>query len=240
MTTAEPTVAEPYGHGPVPTDAVDFHFDPMCPYAYQSALWMREVRDHCGVTVTWRFASLEEFNREPHQPHPWERDWAWGFSAMRVAALLRRDDPALLERWYVGWGAALHERGEQPFTREGAAALVRSLDLPADCVDAALSDPTTTDEVRADHDRIVERFGAFGVPTIVFDDRFALFGPVVVPAPKGDDAVRLWELVTGWLAFPNLYEIQQPKNAAALGHIGTAFAPYLGARAWQSKAKPTP
>ena len=29
--------------------AVDFHFDIMCPYAYQTSLWMREVRDTAGV-----------------------------------------------------------------------------------------------------------------------------------------------------------------------------------------------
>ena len=221
-------------------DAVDVHVDPMCPYAYQTSLWLREVRDRCGVAVTWRFASLESFNREPHQPEPWDRDWAWGFSAMRVGALLRRRDPALFDRWYVGWGAALHERGEAPFTRDGADALVRELGLPDDCVAAALADPTTTDEVRADHDRIVRDFGAFGVPTLVFGGERALFGPVVVPAPTGDAAVRLWELVCGWLEFPHLYELQQPKNAAALTHIATAFAPYLQGRAWESRSNPTP
>ena len=42
---------------------VDFHFDIMCPYAYQTSLWMREVRDRIGLEVRWRFFSLEEINR---------------------------------------------------------------------------------------------------------------------------------------------------------------------------------
>ena len=40
-------------------ESVDFHFDVMCPYAYQTSLWIREVRDLTGLTVNWRFFSLE-------------------------------------------------------------------------------------------------------------------------------------------------------------------------------------
>ncbi len=58
--------------------------------------------------------------------------------------------------------------------------------------------------------------GGFGVPTLVFDDGQALFGPVLVNPPAGEDAVRLWEHVTGWLEFPHLYELQRPKSAG--GH----------------------
>ena len=34
---------------------VDFHFDVMCPYAYQTSRWIRAVRDLTGLTVNWRF-----------------------------------------------------------------------------------------------------------------------------------------------------------------------------------------
>jgi hypothetical protein len=32
---------------------VDFHFDPMCPFAYQTSLWIRDVREQVGITVNW-------------------------------------------------------------------------------------------------------------------------------------------------------------------------------------------
>src|SRR5688572_10142976 len=50
------------GMDPVEVDFVDFHFDVMCPWAYQTSRWMREVRDRTGVEVRWRFFSLEEVN----------------------------------------------------------------------------------------------------------------------------------------------------------------------------------
>jgi hypothetical protein len=42
---------------------VDFHLDLMRPYAYQTSLWIREVREQSGLEINWRFFSLEEINR---------------------------------------------------------------------------------------------------------------------------------------------------------------------------------
>ena len=93
-----------------PTE-VDFHFDVMCPYAYQTSVWMREVRDQIDLTVNWRFFSLEEINRQEGKKHPWEREWSYGWSMMRIGALLRRTDMAHLDRWYEAAGTALHVDG---------------------------------------------------------------------------------------------------------------------------------
>lgn len=41
---------------------VDFHFDPLCPFAYQTSVWIRDVRAQLGITINWRFFSLEEIN----------------------------------------------------------------------------------------------------------------------------------------------------------------------------------
>ncbi|MBT5905808.1 MAG: hypothetical protein HOH27_08400, partial [Acidimicrobiaceae bacterium] len=49
---------------------VDFHFDVICPWAYQTSLWMREVRDRLELDVDWRFFSLEEVNRVEGKKHP--------------------------------------------------------------------------------------------------------------------------------------------------------------------------
>ena len=86
---------------------VDFHFDVICPWAYQTSLWMRDVRDRQGLEVDWRFFSLEEINLIEGKKHPWERDWSYGWSMMRVGALLKREDPALGDAWYLRAGTCL-------------------------------------------------------------------------------------------------------------------------------------
>jgi 2-hydroxychromene-2-carboxylate isomerase len=219
--------------------AVDFHFDIMCPWAYQTSIWMRDVRDQLGLDVRWRFFSLEEINRAEGKKHPWEREWSYGWSMMRVGAMLRRLDPTLLDRWYLLAGTALHVEGHKPHRPEVAESLVAELGLDPALVGQAIDDPTTHDEVRADHDRVVA-LGGWGVPTLVFGDDRALFGPVLIEPPTGDDAVRLWELVTGWLEFPHLYEVQRPKSPGDLRAIATAFRPYLEARDWVTIQNETP
>jgi 2-hydroxychromene-2-carboxylate isomerase len=218
---------------------VDFHFDIMCPYAYQTSIWMREVRDHAGVDVRWRFFSLEEINRAEGKKHPWERPWSYGWSMMRIGAYLRRTDMALLDRWYWRAGTALHVEGRKPHHPEVAEALLVEMDLDPGIVAAAIADPTTHDEVRAEHERVTA-LGTFGVPTLFFPDDQALFGPVLIDPPTGAAAVRLWEHVIGWLEFPHLYELQRPKRRADLDAIAATFAPYLEARDWVTIQKEAP
>jgi 2-hydroxychromene-2-carboxylate isomerase len=219
--------------------SVDFHFDIMCPYAYQTSLWIREVRKLTGLAIGWRFFSLEEVNREEGKKHPWEREWSYGWSMMRIGAYLRRTDMDLLDRWYQAAGSALHVHGQKPHRPEVAAALLETLGLDPGTVEAAIADPTTGDEVKREHDLVLAK-GAFGVPTLVFEDGQALFGPVLIEPPMGDEAIRLWELVTGWLDYPHVYELQRPKQRSDIAAIATAFQPYLDGRDWISVQKETP
>jgi 2-hydroxychromene-2-carboxylate isomerase len=218
---------------------VDFHFDVMCPWAYQTSKWVREVRDQRDVQVSWRFFSLEEVNRVDGKKHPWERPWSYGWSLLRIAALLRRgpDGNAAVDRFYAAAGAALHEEGRKVHTPDGAAAVLDACGIDPATVEAALHDDTTNDEVRADHQQVLDR-GGFGVPTLVLDGTTVLFGPVVTPAPTGPAAGRLWDLVAGWSEFPHLYELRRPKTGADWEHINAGFRPYTEARDWNTVQNP--
>jgi 2-hydroxychromene-2-carboxylate isomerase len=211
----------------------------MCPYAYLTSLWMREVRDMAGVEVRWRFFSLEEVNRVEGKKHPWEREWTYGWSMMRIGAYLRRQDMSLLDHWYETAGRALHVEGRKPHQPEVAEALLAEMGLDPGIVRAAIEDPTTGDEVLAEHQAVLDR-GGYGVPTLLFDDGQALFGPVLVDPPAGQRAVQLWEHVTAWLDYPHLYELQRPKTPKDIDHIVDAFKPYLEARDWLTVSRKAP
>src|SRR5258708_37765955 len=114
-------MAAPPSQGPESQiTTVDFHFDIMCPWAYQASIWMRDVRDQLGLEVRWRFFSLEEINRADGKKHPWEREWSYGWSMMRGGARLRRVDPALRGRGEFAAGNAPHPHGPEPPRRERA------------------------------------------------------------------------------------------------------------------------
>ncbi len=213
--------------------SVDFHFDPMCPFAYQTSLWIREVRDELGVTLNWRFFSLEEINRVDGKKHPWQRDWSYGWSLMRIGALLRRRDMALLDKWYAKIGHELHYAGGKPHDRDVARRLLTEIGVEAEVLDEALADPTTHDEVKADHQRVTSA-GGYGVPTLFFPGGQCLFGPVLVDPPTGAAALTLWDVVCGMADLPHVYELQRPKTPADLDLIGRELQPYLAGRDWVS------
>jgi 2-hydroxychromene-2-carboxylate isomerase len=218
---------------------VDFYFDVMCPWAYQTSKWIREVRAQSGLEIDWKFFSLEEVNRLEGKKHPWERPWSYGWSLLRIGALLRRKSMHDLDRFYAGAGQALHEEGRKVHLPEGAKEVLSELGFDPQLVDEALADQSTHDEVHTDHNTVIEK-GGFGVPTLVFPDGSVLFGPVVTPAPTGRDAMRLWELTVGWTEFPHLYEMRRTKTQADFAHIDRQFDTYYNARDWKTIQNPAP
>lgn len=219
---------------------VDFYFDPLCPWAYHASLWIREVRDLEGIEVAWRFFSLEEINRREGKKHPWEREWSYGWSLMRIGALLRRTSMEDLDLWYRVIGEALHEEGVQPHRRNVAEDLAEKAGFGRPIVASAIDDPSTSDEVKAEHEDVAATHGAFGVPTLVFPSKRAVFGPKIAPAPAGEDARKLWRLVCDWASFDGLYELKRPQLPDDMARIASVFKPYLAAREWQTVENPAP
>lgn len=218
---------------------IEFSFDPMCPYAYQASKWIREVRDAVGLDVAWRFFSLEDVNREDGKKHPWERPWSYGWGQMRVGALVRREHGNDgVDRWYDAIGRAFFEEGVKTYVPEVHADVIARAGFDPSLVESAIADATTSDDVMADYDDCRTRHGGHGVPTIVLPSGHAIYGPVIVPAPTGDDAIALWGLVRAMERFPHLYELRHPKTHEDVVHIATHFSTYVNARAWRTIEKP--
>lgn len=211
---------------------VDFHFDVMCPWAYQTSKWVRNVRSQNGITINWKFFSLEEVNLREGKKHPWERDWSYGWSMMRIGAILRRQSMDNLDKWYERSGRALHEEGKRPHDPDVARYLLEEIGMDPGIVDESLQDESTHDEIKNDHQRVIDA-GGYGVPTLFFGNH-SLYGPVLIDPPEGERAMRLWDTVLSWLEFPDLYEIQKLKSLQDQGRIAETFRPYIEARDWVS------
>src|SRR5947208_17185293 len=68
-----------------PTTSINFHFDPACPLAWRTALWIREVRKVRPVDITWRLFSLEVVNRKEGTEPDYQNGGSW--AALRTLAL---------------------------------------------------------------------------------------------------------------------------------------------------------
>jgi hypothetical protein len=146
--------------------------------------------------------------------------------------MLRRTDMSFLDRWYAAIGRELHALGGKPHDPVVARRLLSDIGVDAAVFDAALEDPTTHDDIRADHQRVVGA-GGYGVPTLFLSGQ-CLFGPVLVDPPTGPAALTLWNVVTGMAELPHVYELQRPKAPADAELIGRHLRPYLDGRDWVS------
>ena len=214
--------------------SVDFFYDPLCPFAFAASLWIREVARSSSFQLDFRFFSLEEVNLEAGKRHPWERDWSYGFSLMKLAWLIKQQDPSLADRFYLEVGSAIHLHGEQIHTPEHAAHFVEAVGLDRSLVQKSMRSKKAEEAVRADHVFLVERFGGFGVPTLVLNDSIPVFGPVVMPAPTKNQAVELFDTVLAFASMPNLFELKRPRDKQANLDLARELAPYLKGRVWRS------
>lgn len=187
-------------------ELVNFHFDPACPWAWQTALWMREVERVRPVEIEWRLFSLKTANA------PGDDRRSQATPALRALALVRRrSGNDGVARLYASLGARIHD-GDQKPTRDVVGAALEDAGFPAGLVDEALADESTAAEVRADHDRAVEAVGAFGVPTIILPSGKGMFGPVVATAPRGEAAGELWDRVRYLIELDGFFELKRDRD----------------------------
>jgi len=193
------------------SETVAFYFDPICPWAWRAADWIREVRQVRPVEVEWRFFSLEEVNKGDKTV-----DWEGGRSvpALRVLALVRRQHGNdAVDRLYAALGQARFVRNEELSNPAVIEQALASAGLDPGLRAAALADASTRDEVLREHYAVVEHMEAFGVPTLVLDGGRGpgIFGPVINPVPRGEEAGQLWDRLVWLMRQPGFYEIKRTR-----------------------------
>jgi hypothetical protein len=206
------------------TDAdIRFYFDPVCPFAWITSKWVRMVAAQRDYTVDWRFISLRMINSgidyESHFPAGYEEGHTSGLRLLRVAARARAEHG----RDAVGpfYEAASSEIFDSPGAAEltpavrGSRSFVEPLlakaGLPADLA-AAVDETRWDDQIRAESDEALSLTGRdVGTPIIQFSppEGTAFFGPVISRLPAPEDAVLLWDYVTGLAGFPGFAELKR-------------------------------
>ncbi len=87
-------------------------------------------------------------------------------------------------------------------------------------VEAALSDESTIQDVINDHQEAVERYHAFGVPTIAIEgSQVGYYGPIIHTVPSGEEAAELWDYTAWALKQSNIFELKRDRAQAQWGPV---------------------
>lgn len=191
---------------------VDFWFDPACPWAWMTSRWMDEVAAQREVDVRWHVMSLAVLNEGRDDLPPVYRelmDTAW--AAVRVIIAAERDHgDKVVKPLYDAMGTRIHPGGR----KDTAAVILEALEevgLPADLAEVGETDEVD-DLLRASHARGIGLVGQdVGTPVVAIDG-VGYFGPVVTPAPRGEDAVRLFDGLVALTRVPGFYELKRTRT----------------------------
>ena len=192
--------------------AVEFWFDPTCPYTWRTSRWARELERAGAVTIEWKVMSLALLNEGRSLPEQHLEGFVRGTRFLRaLVAAGERGGSDAVGRLYDALGTHLHEEGED-LADDVLIRSVEEVGLDGAVADAA-EDEARDDAVRASHDEAQDRVGEeTGSPVTAYDGGPAFFGPVVVPTPPADEASTLLTAMTSLSKVSAFSEAKRSRN----------------------------
>src|SRR3954468_15899526 len=198
-----------------------FYFDPVCPFAWMTSTWVRQVAAQRDYAVDWRFISLRLLNAHidyaAHFPADYEAGHTDGLRLLRVAARARAEHGRMaVAALYEAFGRRIFEVEQPPRsglrgTPDLAGPALAEAGLPADLADA-LDDASWDAEIQAETDEALTLTGKdVGTPILHFQppEGVAFFGPVISRLPDEREALALWDHVIGLAGFPGFAELKR-------------------------------
>ena len=186
---------------------LEFFFDPGCPWAWVTSRWVTEVGSLRKYEVAWKFISLSMINTDKgYKP---DDDYhktihSFGLKALRVASAARASaGNDAVAKFYSAIGTTMHveknREGIDTDPHNFLTEVLRRHSLPVEWANS-FEDETHTAVIRYETDLALSRTGKdVGTPILTFKpgqpNEGSFFGPVISKAPRGDQAVQLWDAI---------------------------------------------
>ena len=198
---------------PAETTTVDFWFDPLCPWAWLTSRWILDVETVRPVKTTFHVMSLSVLNSGRDLGESYQRTMDQGWGPVRVAlAVGEQYGQEQLAAFYTAIGTRIHER-QQGLGRDTILGALADVGLPPELGDRA-DTGDHDDALRASHQAGMAEVGDdVGTPVIKVNGA-AIFGPVVSPRPRGEEAGRIFDAVVALIGYEGFFELKRTRNVS--------------------------
>ncbi len=197
-------------------ESAKFGFDVICPFAWQTSRWIKEVEKVRDIEVEWVPMSLAVLNdgRDLDEGYMEGMKAAWG--PARVFAKVKLEAPEKVGDLYTVMGTLIHADGEGGKKGFGAYddVIKRALDqvgLDASYAEVANTEDVDT-ELRKFHEDTMKPVGdEVGTPVLHLGDT-AFFGPVITRVPEGEEAGEIFDAAVRLAEYPYFFEVKRSRT----------------------------
>ena len=197
------------------TTTVDFWFDPTCPWAWMTSRWMLEVEKVRDVKTVFHVMSLSVLNDGRDLPEDYLAHMKDAWLPARAALLVeQRHGSEKLRDFYPEIGTRFHLR-QEPKTPDVVRAALAAVGADEDIADLAQTDAFDDDLRRSHHEGMDPVGDEVGTPVLRING-MSLFGPVISPAPKGEEAGSLFDGVEKVTAYPGFFELKRTRTVGPI------------------------
>jgi 2-hydroxychromene-2-carboxylate isomerase len=180
---------------------------------------MVDVGRQKQIQVNWKFFSLKLINKDREVPEDYRILYEIGLKALRVAAAVRAEfGNESVGKIYTAMGACYHHDEGDIDEPEALEEILQLCGLPTRLAAAAENESLDKD-IQADMDQAIAKAGTdVGVPQIVLDGGRGpgFFGPVMSPAPTGEDAVKFWDAIIAAGSMPGFFELKRTREVGPI------------------------
>jgi hypothetical protein len=191
--------------------AVTIWFDPVCPYSWNTARWLKAVADKTGILIEWRLMSLAVLNEGKEMPPKQQSRMHDSERIGRLMAAIRdQHGNAGLAAAYFAFAERYLDHGEPIDEKliEQVLDAVKSWDVTGD----VLSDSSWDELVWRSHQAGQDALGETGGSPVTRINGRTFFGPVLTAPPDPEVVETLFDAVAALGAVPQFAQLQRPRG----------------------------
>lgn len=195
---------------------VTFWFDVVCPFAWQTSRWIKEVEQVRDIEVDFTPMSLAVLNDGRDLPENYQASMEAAWGPALVFAAVKSEHPDEVDALYTAAGTRFHVKRQGGKTGRDAYNELMAEALAEVGLDTKYAEAASSDEwleaLRAFHQQAMDGVGdEVGTPVIKLGDA-AFFGPVITRVPTGEEAGELFDASVRLAQFPYFFELKRTRT----------------------------